>query len=258
MMTLFAALASAWTPAQPAVVELPAPTGRYPVATTSWRTHRSLAPGNVRGRRRVPPGRGRSPGIPPRRAAARSRRICAKACPRCARSRSCSASSRRSTGLKPCERTPSSTARRRPRADRFPVLVFSHGYTGVPSSYTALLEDLASHGYAVLSVVHPYEATAATLERRPRRFDERQRRHVPPGHPGRLRRVGLRRRDDGGGDARDGRGRTGPPVARLSRRPATHRRRAAPMGGRHEAGDRSALEPAERRPRPAGSRPGST
>jgi dienelactone hydrolase len=46
---------------------------------------------------------------------------------------------------------------------KFPLLVFSHGYTGIPSAYTALLEDLASHGYAVLSVVHPYEATAATL-----------------------------------------------------------------------------------------------
>jgi len=46
---------------------------------------------------------------------------------------------------------------------KFPVLVFSHGYTGVPSSYTALLEDVASHGYVVLSVVHPYEASAATL-----------------------------------------------------------------------------------------------
>jgi predicted dienelactone hydrolase len=45
----------------------------------------------------------------------------------------------------------------------FPVLVFSHGFGGFPSSYTALLEDLASHGYAVLSIVHPYEATAATL-----------------------------------------------------------------------------------------------
>ena len=44
-----------------------------------------------------------------------------------------------------------------------PVLVFSHGYTGMPSSYTALMEELASHGYAVLSVVHPYEAGAATL-----------------------------------------------------------------------------------------------
>jgi dienelactone hydrolase len=45
----------------------------------------------------------------------------------------------------------------------FPVLLFSHGYTGVPSAHTALVEDLASHGYAVLSIVHPYEATAVTL-----------------------------------------------------------------------------------------------
>lgn len=51
-----------------------------------------------------------------------------------------------------------------PKVDgSFPVLIFSHGFTGVPSAYTALAEDLASHGYAVLSVVHPYEATAATL-----------------------------------------------------------------------------------------------
>ena len=46
---------------------------------------------------------------------------------------------------------------------KFPILLFSHGYTGIPSAYTALLEDLASHGYVVLSLVHPYEATAATL-----------------------------------------------------------------------------------------------
>jgi alpha-beta hydrolase superfamily lysophospholipase len=46
---------------------------------------------------------------------------------------------------------------------KLPVLLFSHGYTGIPSAYTALLEDLASHGYAVLSVVHPYEASGATL-----------------------------------------------------------------------------------------------
>ncbi|HEY9421021.1 MAG TPA: hypothetical protein VIW92_06385, partial [Thermoanaerobaculia bacterium] len=49
------------------------------------------------------------------------------------------------------------------RPKKLPVLVFSHGFGGIPSSYTALMEDLASHGYAVLSVVHPYEATAATL-----------------------------------------------------------------------------------------------
>jgi hypothetical protein len=30
-------------------------------------------------------------------------------------------------------------------------------------THTALLEDLASYGHLVVSVVHPYEATAATL-----------------------------------------------------------------------------------------------
>lgn len=49
-----------------------------------------------------------------------------------------------------------------PTPERFPVIVFSHGYTGLPSSHTALAEDLASHGWAVLHVIHPYEA-AATL-----------------------------------------------------------------------------------------------
>jgi dienelactone hydrolase len=46
---------------------------------------------------------------------------------------------------------------------RFPLLVFSHGFTGHASGYTAILEDLASHGFMVMSVVHPYEAMAATL-----------------------------------------------------------------------------------------------
>lgn len=46
---------------------------------------------------------------------------------------------------------------------RVPVIVFQHGYTGLPSSHTALMEDLASHGWAVLNVIHPYEATAAKL-----------------------------------------------------------------------------------------------
>jgi hypothetical protein len=48
-------------------------------------------------------------------------------------------------------------------AGRLPVLLFSAGYLGLPSSHTALLEDLASYGYAVLQVVHPYEVAAATL-----------------------------------------------------------------------------------------------
>jgi predicted dienelactone hydrolase len=43
-----------------------------------------------------------------------------------------------------------------PQPALLPLLLFSHGYTAEPSAYTALLEDLASHGYAVLSIVHPY------------------------------------------------------------------------------------------------------
>jgi predicted dienelactone hydrolase len=45
-----------------------------------------------------------------------------------------------------------------------PVLIFSHGYTGVASAHAALLEDLASHGFVVLSVNHSYESTGAVLE----------------------------------------------------------------------------------------------
>jgi predicted dienelactone hydrolase len=47
-----------------------------------------------------------------------------------------------------------------PSPPRFPVIVFSHGYTGFPSSHTSLAEDLASYGFAVLHVVHPFEAAA--------------------------------------------------------------------------------------------------
>lgn len=46
----------------------------------------------------------------------------------------------------------------------YPVLLFSHGYTAASSAYTALFEDLASHGYVVLSVVHPYESIATRLQ----------------------------------------------------------------------------------------------
>jgi len=46
---------------------------------------------------------------------------------------------------------------------RFPVIVFSAGYGGFASAHTSLFEDLASHGYAVLNIVHPYEVGAAKL-----------------------------------------------------------------------------------------------
>jgi predicted dienelactone hydrolase len=42
-------------------------------------------------------------------------------------------------------------------------LLFSHGLGGFASGYAALLEDLASHGYVVLSIVHPYESGGAAL-----------------------------------------------------------------------------------------------
>jgi predicted dienelactone hydrolase len=50
-----------------------------------------------------------------------------------------------------------------PVPEHLPLLVFSHGYIGSPGAHTALVEELASHSYVVLSVLHPYEATAATL-----------------------------------------------------------------------------------------------
>lgn len=46
---------------------------------------------------------------------------------------------------------------------RLPLLVFSHGYGGMPSAHAALFEDLASHGYVIVSIVHPYESGAAAL-----------------------------------------------------------------------------------------------
>jgi hypothetical protein len=43
-------------------------------------------------------------------------------------------------------------------AEPFSVLIFSSGHTGLLSQNTILFEDLASHGYIVRSVGHPYES----------------------------------------------------------------------------------------------------
>jgi len=46
----------------------------------------------------------------------------------------------------------------------YPVVLFSHGYRlGYLEQNTALMEMLASHGYVVISLAHPYEAIAAPL-----------------------------------------------------------------------------------------------
>ncbi len=42
----------------------------------------------------------------------------------------------------------------------FPVVVFSHGVPVSGVLYTAQLEDLASHGYVVVAIDHPYDAFA--------------------------------------------------------------------------------------------------
>ncbi|MFT4196970.1 MAG: hypothetical protein QM601_03515 [Pseudoxanthomonas sp.] len=46
---------------------------------------------------------------------------------------------------------------------RWPVVVFNHGYWGWPGQNTALMEKLASRGYLVFSIGHPYDAGAFTF-----------------------------------------------------------------------------------------------
>lgn len=40
----------------------------------------------------------------------------------------------------------------------YPVLVFSPGMGNMPVFYTSIVEDLASHGYIVVSIAHPYSS----------------------------------------------------------------------------------------------------
>lgn len=148
----------------PAPFELPAPTGTYKVGTTSWRLADDARPDTFSGSgpRQVEvlawypaadlPMAGPAPYL--REGLAEVRTF--------------------ATMLRAPENTFDALASVRTHAQvdaapadgrgKFPLLLFSHGYTGIPSAYTALLEDLASNGFVVLSVVHPYEATAATLD----------------------------------------------------------------------------------------------
>jgi predicted dienelactone hydrolase len=147
-----------------AAFELPSPTGRYAVGTTSWRLTDRSRPETFTGSgefrqvevlawypaatpRRGEPAPYLREGLPEVRTFATLFGVPQTAFDELADVRT-------HAGL---DAAPAATA------GKFPVLVFSHGYTGIPSAYTALLEELASHGYAVLSIVHPYEATGATL-----------------------------------------------------------------------------------------------
>ena len=80
---------------------------------------------------------------------------------------------------------------------RFPVILFQHGYTGLPSSHTALMEDLASHGWAVLNLIHPYEATGAMLADGTVVTFTDEKNAMRAGNHGRAQRMGPRGRDDG-------------------------------------------------------------
>lgn len=44
-----------------------------------------------------------------------------------------------------------------PKQSRFPVLVFSPGLGSNPFSYTAMIENLVSHGYVVAAISHPFD-----------------------------------------------------------------------------------------------------
>lgn len=46
---------------------------------------------------------------------------------------------------------------------RFPVLVFAHGYRQLPTNYSAVLEALVAHGYAVLALASPGLADVVPL-----------------------------------------------------------------------------------------------
>ena len=47
--------------------------------------------------------------------------------------------------------------------EKFPVLVFSHGYNSKANGYYALLSEVVSHGYVVFAVNHTYESTGSTF-----------------------------------------------------------------------------------------------
>jgi dienelactone hydrolase len=48
--------------------------------------------------------------------------------------------------------------------ETYPVLVFSHGWSTLAEYYTTLIEELASQGYIVVGITHPYASSPVTLQ----------------------------------------------------------------------------------------------
>src|SRR5205823_5465575 len=44
------------------------------------------------------------------------------------------------------------------KVPKFPVLIFSPGFGGIPTQYTAIIEEVVSHGYVVVGVAPTYFA----------------------------------------------------------------------------------------------------
>lgn len=65
------------------------------------------------------------------------------------------------------ENTPTNSFRNAPMLntnERFPVLIFNHGADGYTSQNLILMEHLASNGYVILSVAHPYQSLKVHLQ----------------------------------------------------------------------------------------------
>ena len=172
MLKLLALAVTALAAQVPATFELPAPTGKFPVGTTQWvvidpSRQETFAPGRQREVQVI--------AWYPRMGAASATRAtsatgaAAATAPYMRNGMEEALSFARLAklgdaynGLANVKTHSMLDAAPASSPARFPVIVFSHGYTGLPSSHTALAEDLASHGWAVLHVIHPYEA-AATL-----------------------------------------------------------------------------------------------
>ena len=153
-------VATAWTAQAPATFELPAPTGKLPVGTTQWvvvdpSRQETFAPEMQREVQVIAwfPAATRSGDTAPYMRNGMEEALSFARLAKLGDAYNGLANVKTHSLL---DAAPASSPA------RFPVIVFSHGYTGLPSSHTALAEDLASHGWAVLHVIHPYEA-AATL-----------------------------------------------------------------------------------------------
>ncbi|MEO7132892.1 MAG: hypothetical protein ABI024_01615 [Vicinamibacterales bacterium] len=141
--------------------ELPAPTGKYPIATTRWvvtdaSREEAFAPGRKRDIEVIAWYPASSAAGPPA-SYLRNGNEEVLSFARLAKLGDAF------NGLASVKTHATLDATPAPTPARFPVVMFQHGYTGLPSSHTALMEDLASHGWVVLNLIHPYEATGAML-----------------------------------------------------------------------------------------------